>query len=1023
MPSPTPLSSAASLFLSALHDSAATPTLVPQCCILLCATSVPSTLLDRIPDILSSRPSPFSEQPGHLSWLIGYARDAVDELQFLWACLALLAAAHAFPDADIKFDLSNGFSTDKRRALQYGTTALASLLSSTEGQVALAAYVTNPLFAWTVFKDKVGSSVLCDSKALSKFIALPKVPLSNAKVRELWDTSVKAKKAAAAREAKAAAVAAAADEDGDVEMDTPTTASLPLPSPVPTTELRRSTRPASAAANEQRQRAAAEGEVIDQHLRQQKREVVWAPKNADFLEEWNNRRIAPEPLSVHAFVAVSFPTDDRCCLCLMNGVDTPDLEWISLGCQCRAVHRHCIAGWLTRLPQTCPTCRSTPSLTPQPPPPRLPKPPVTIISAPAVAPVTRSPRVRPRENSHPSEEQQRRDDRRKEQEQALERRKVAVVNSPSPVLPVQAASGLRAALSRFWQKLFPRKVAPSPLEEKLVNPFRIGTNIIRGARKAPQSKGDYVVMLRQLKLNLRVDDYEKLLCHIAGHCTLLASQFVQRRIPVFSEAPLYHALLEERAFDIDFSHVDLLAGTGAFSIGFQLASDRLHSLPFNKSSVGTKQYCGAENASTVLFLDEKQSAVETCKLNFAAEVRRQTLNDSFDVSTIPYATIVSCGIPCQDVAARNNRKKKRKQQAVQSESEDEEDEDGSEEESESEEEKEPDEEKESDKEPEPYEEKEPDKEKKPVITARTRQVVDTLLRLAAAENAPRCFVLECGANLVRRTEPKQYLDETMQRFEQCGYRWDYTLLNTKDFRLPQHRQRMYAVVFKGSKEHWQWPAPMPQTESFLDYLDKPEQLVGHTCWLGNNEKGQPEDRPSLPGQQLYVRETCALFAHGEKAKIVERKWEQQNLKREPHLMPAITGAWGNCRSNRPVLLDGATKETARWRFLTAEELSRLQGLPSWYRFWQNRRQYKSRHADQNLAVELIGNAVSVPVAQAVMESVMKALAAQDGKVLPRVPVEDGLGLDLALLSLNDKREEEKRPFTAAPSPSDVLVTP
>ena len=150
MPAP---STSAALFSAALRD-AAELVHIPHCCVLLQPATVPASVLASAPAILSTR-SPYpAQQQGQLSWLLGYARDALDELQFMWACLAVLAAAHAFSDADINLELNSGFTKEKRKALQYGTTTLASLLSTADGRSALGAYVLNPLFAWSVFRSR-----------------------------------------------------------------------------------------------------------------------------------------------------------------------------------------------------------------------------------------------------------------------------------------------------------------------------------------------------------------------------------------------------------------------------------------------------------------------------------------------------------------------------------------------------------------------------------------------------------------------------------------------------------------------------------------------------------------------------------------------------------------------------------------------------------------------------------------------------------------------------------------------------
>ena len=468
-----------------------------------------------------------------------------------------------------------------------------------------------------------------------------------------------------------------------------------------------------------------------------------------------------------------------------------------------------------------------------------------------------------------------------------------------------------------------------------------------------KDRGRWKHELRELKLNLRVDCFQRLVRDLASRFSEQMRFFFSRSVKRLPGQPLFDALVELRALENCYTHVDLLCGTGAFALGF---SDALHELGKTAKLL----------ASTVLHLDRDRHAVETCKLNFSGEVLQATLEAGFDTATLPYASVVSCGIPCVEVSAKNQRLV--------------------------------------------------DGVPRQGLTPVTTQVVDALLRLASGPNAPRSFVLECGQNLVRFEKFKPYFNGVLEQFAAAGYAHDHFILNTRDFGLPHNRKRVFIVLIRGSMEHWQRPVATTAPTAlrpFTAFLDKPEALAGHTCWLGiHEETGDLEDTPPMPAEPRSVHETFTLWGHNERHPVGRNEWDVITLKEDKRILPCMIGAWGNCRSGRPVVLDTHPDGDLRWRFLTASELARLQGLPSGFRFWQNPMKRISRHMDENGAVTLIGNAVSVPVVRELFLALFHALGAQDGIVQPQLPavigqvVEPELDMDLSLLSLSDAVQDE-----------------
>ena len=1128
---------------------------VGPCCVLLQPTRIPTSLLIRAYEVLGQYTGVSWQSAQDVQFYVQFYRRHSNSLDFFWSCYGLLAAAHHCSPDELRAELDVGFTKDQRRAAKYGTTALATLLSTASGRAALLQYVQRPLFLWDAFKKGVDTSVLCSADLLCSYLALPTdvrdaqprwkenaptplrrplpptvavpvaasepavlhdrvaveptlslvalgaAPLASHASRSDPDAATEQLPAAAetpvalptAPRSPPAAARNTADDAAEPPVALPTAplawpqeqpsaateqpivsplASLPSPaaahnaaddpaeppvapptasraSPAAVIELLNAL-PAAPPSPSAAFRIAA-GDIaeppvapptaplvssvaavedaadddVPEHQGEEQAEAVQdvameveqgerredpidvemdyaqpavrrsaRPSSADenrrsgnevqrLIDSWLRAPLLERqpdcelwlsqgraPLSADDFPSARPPSDDVCAFCRVSDGD----DWVSYGCTCnRPYHRACIASFIasdtTGKSRSCAVCSgeldpgaaaAMAASSAEAETAAAAGAEVAAVAAAAAAAAAdaeaaaskeaaaaaaaeaaaaaaaktaqaaAAPRLRLREESEHKQSAAKR--QRRKQQEALSRR------------------GLPP--NRSWEGLFPRQPA-HPARQPVVDTNAIVRNILQLAASNRNGKQKFDTLLQQLKLNLSVPDYDYVIEELTRECVARHRRFRQRSVPGFKEAALYQALVG--ATPIEYSHIDLLCGTGMFSVAFEQAA--------------TEYLCAKGvparvlQAATVLYLDQDNAAVETCRLNFPAEVRKASLDGSFAVPTLPCATVVSCGIICKDMASRNNRRQpdEEKQESEESEESDQEsqqrdDDDGM---------------------------------QPPVLKERTTKVIDTLLRLAGAENRPRCFVIECGPNLVEREPFKTYWDNTMARFKELDYHGGYRVYSAAEFGLEQGRRRMVAVLFNGSDAGWRWPEPPPPRSdlSFIPMLDSHAELVGHTCWLDKNEKGEPEVAPLLPEQQLYVRDTGALFSFGEKNPIRAGVRARLNLRDAPFLMPTITEAWSNARSNRPVVLDGPTKETARWRYLTAAELARMQGIPSWFRFWQNPQPRHSRHTDENRAVKLIGNAVPVPMFRAVMRAVLETFVAQDGTPLP-LPMPD-----------------------------------
>lgn len=91
------------------------------------------------------------------------------------------------------------------------------------------------------------------------------------------------------------------------------------------------------------------------------------------------------------------------------------------------------------------------------------------------------------------------------------------------------------------------------------------------------------------------------------------------------------------------------------------------------------------------------------------------------------------------------------------------------------------------------------------------------------------------ARLIKECEPKVFIFENVQGLfkhdggktwevikntfvEYCGYDVHYQLLNSKNYGIPQHRERLYCIGFK-NKTHFDYPQPIELKYKMYDFLE------------------------------------------------------------------------------------------------------------------------------------------------------------------------------------------------------------
>ena len=377
----------------------------------------------------------------------------------------------------------------------------------------------------------------------------------------------------------------------------------------------------------------------------------------------------------------------------------------------------------------------------------------------------------------------------------------------------------------------------------------------------------------------------------------------------------YMALLERQTITI----VDLCCGSSAFSLAASLCgrdSDGQRLAPSPRFSLLSLHLLPP--IQTVLHVDIDADAVALTQHNFPGhDVRRCDLMKVADMSSIPRATVVTCGIPCQSSSRYNLH----------------------------------------------AEGMTPD------------NPVYALVKLANSTSRPRVFVLECVKNLAfGKCLPS--LLKLLKLFSAAGYERGYVekkhvFLNTRHW-MSQNRDRIYIALIEREEDRQRWRPPRPPARTPAPFhlagiLQSHEELTNHPCWL--DEQTESHLHPDDPQQQQDVRETGVMYCRDRRNTRQNRLWAEN----KPGISFCVLRGW-KTTSNRPVVLDGG-----RWRYLTGRECARLQGIPDSYTFPPLIAYRGGRLNQENHICGLMGNAVSVPVATAMLTAVWRAMG-----VAPRV---------------------------------------
>jgi DNA (cytosine-5)-methyltransferase 1 len=233
---------------------------------------------------------------------------------------------------------------------------------------------------------------------------------------------------------------------------------------------------------------------------------------------------------------------------------------------------------------------------------------------------------------------------------------------------------------------------------------------------------------------------------------------------------------------------------------------------------------------------------------------------------------------------------------------------------------------------------------------------------------PTFFVMENVTGLTKRKDTKEYLQTLLKRIKKKYY-IDHEKLNSLNYGVPQHRERVFIVGIrkdciskKGIEQatFGKW-FPFPVNEKYHDSARK--YNWGKQIPFGNKLK-KPKDVPIelcvesclVPNSKIDIipnaNEIFTLHKPiNELSKIAEGETNRPSFKRLHRYKYSLTTCYGNNEVHLHPYLN---------RRLSAREALRIQGVPDEY--------VLPSEISLSKKFKMIGNGVPVPLAKAVAES-------------------------------------------------------
>ena len=224
---------------------------------------------------------------------------------------------------------------------------------------------------------------------------------------------------------------------------------------------------------------------------------------------------------------------------------------------------------------------------------------------------------------------------------------------------------------------------------------------------------------------------------------------------------------------------------------------------------------------------------------------------------------------------------------------------------------------------------------------------------------PRAFILENVAGLVNHDHGKTF-KTIKSSLKNAGYHIFYKILNAKDYGIPQNRERIFIVGFRGNVD-FSFPQKIPLKAKLQDLLEENPRgfEISDTARVNiENFLARSAGRPR--GEMLLGWEEgegpSVALQQGSFPAVAMNIRPSRCYLRSDGISPCLTAKMGTGGNNVPVLI-------GEYRKLTVRECLRLMGFPDSFEMEGNSMQsYKQ-----------VGNSVAVPIVEMIARRMVKVL--------------------------------------------------
>ncbi len=212
-----------------------------------------------------------------------------------------------------------------------------------------------------------------------------------------------------------------------------------------------------------------------------------------------------------------------------------------------------------------------------------------------------------------------------------------------------------------------------------------------------------------------------------------------------------------------------------------------------------------------------------------------------------------------------------------------------------------------------------------------------ILRIAKYHK-PKIIFLENVKGFVGHDKGKTF-KVVQQKLQELGYTVYYKVLNSKDYNIPQNRERIYIVAFLGSVKDFSFPEPKTPINTIKDLLE--EEV---------DEKFYYNNKPLYDRIKDDIKSSDTMY-----------QWRRQYVRENKNnLCPTLTANMGTGGHNVPII-----KDKKGIRKLTPTECIRFQGFDESFKFPKDlalSHQYKQA-----------GNSVTVTVIEEIAKCIKDVL--------------------------------------------------